>query len=196
MLKLTIAGLSAFLFMALFYGQAHAQTGQQSPPSMPIRQSIHGTTYDNETSHFSMTVPSDWFAVDIAKQLNVPGVVGGLAAPGGVLAIMIQRYMVQGAKNAAQTLDASFRSGFRDYRKISEGPIVIDNRDSYSLTFHAMVSVASPQGGTDAPAKLLIVLIPDGQTILGFTCEAPESDFDHFKPICEKIVTSFHSKTL
>jgi hypothetical protein len=141
-----------------------------------------------------MTVPPDWFAIDIGKQLNVPGVVGGLAAPGGVLAIMIQRYTVQGAKNAAQTLDASLRSGFRDYRKISEGPIVIDNRDSYSLTFHAMISVASPQGSTEAPAKLLVVLIPDGQTVLGFTCEAPESDFDHFKPIFEKIATSFHSK--
>jgi hypothetical protein len=195
MLKLAIAGLSAFLFTVLFYGQAHAQGGQQLPPSTPIRQSIHGTTYDNETSHFSMTVPPDWFAIDIGKQLNAPGVVGGLAAPGGVLAIMIQRYTVQGAKNAAQTLDASLRSGFRDYRKISEGPIVIDNRDSYSLTFHAMISVASPQGSTETPAKLLVVLIPDGQTVLGFTCEAPESDFDHFKPIFEKIATSFHSKT-
>lgn len=164
--------------------QAEKSAPSSSGPS--IRQSIHGTTYENETANFVLTVPSGWFAANMQKQLpQIQDAVGGLAAPGGVEAIMIQRYKVQGAKNAAQILEAKFRDSTKDYRKVSESPLLIDKKDAYSFTFRAVFAVGA--------AKLLIVLIPDGQTMLGFTCEAPENEFDHFGPIFEKIVTSLHS---
>jgi hypothetical protein len=170
-----------------FAARGH-QVDKTAPPSS-VRtpsQSIHGTVYENQTAHFVLTVPSGWFAADIQKQLpQIQDAVGGLAAPGGVEAIMIQRYNVKGAKNAAQILETSFRNSSKEYRKTAEGPMVIDKRDAYSFTFRAVFQVGA--------AKLLIVLISDGQTALGFTCEAPESHFDHFGPIFEKIVKSFHS---
>ena len=181
--------------------QAQTGTGQETQPTehlkselSEIHQSIHGTVYDNDTFHFVLSVPVSWSVVHITKDLNLNGFVGGLAAPSGIEAIMVQRYYVRSAQIAAQFIDAGLKRNLADYRKIGEGPMEIDKRDAYSLTFQTAAS-PNPQGRALPAARLLIVLVPDRETVLGFTCEAPEAEFDRFMPIFEKIVTSFRSKT-
>src|SRR5690348_10138696 len=67
---------------------------QKTPATpQPVQQAIRGTTYENVTAHFTLTVPKDWFVGEnLMKQL--PGIIGALDAPGGSVAIMVQRYYV------------------------------------------------------------------------------------------------------
>ena len=58
------------------------------------------------------------------KQL--PNLVGVLGAPGGSVAIMIQRYYVPGPKEGVRFLDSQFKTSFQDYRKLSEDAMKID----------------------------------------------------------------------
>jgi hypothetical protein len=160
--------------------------------SQPVQQSIRGTIYDNATAHFTLTVPKDWVVSDaLMKQL--PGIVGALAAPGGSAAIMVQRYYVPGPKEGAKFLDSQFKNSFQDYRKLSEGPMKIDGKDGYTFTFHTLFPFGPPEKHVQIPVRLVIVLIPDGESVLGFTCQAPESGFSDFEPTLNAIVTSFRS---
>jgi hypothetical protein len=67
----------------------------------------------------------------------------------------------------------------------------IDAKDAYSFKFHALF----PFGNTKIPARLWVVLIPDGNSVLGFTCQAPESENDGVEPTLTKIINSFHRKS-
>ena len=179
--------------------EAHAPGSQQatappaaSPPTSPIQQSIQGTTYENKTARFTLTVPKDWQVSDLLAN-QVPGLVGTLAAPGLSAAIMVQRYFVPGPKVGAEILDSRFRAGFRDYRKLAEGPLKVDGKDSYFFIYRALFPFGPPEANTQRPAKLLVVLIPDGESVLGFSCQAPETEFEKFKPVFDKIVGSYKS---
>ena len=186
------------LLLALFCVSIGAQTapskGQSEgnpTSSQPVQQSIHGTVYENETAHFTLAVPKDWVVAEaIMKQL--PGLVGALGAPGLSVAIMVQRYYVPGPKEGVKFLDAQFSKTFRDYRKVSEGPMKIDGKDAYFFTFHTLFPFGPPEKPTQIPVRLFVVLIPDGESVLGFTSQAPESGFGDSEPILNKIVTSFH----
>jgi hypothetical protein len=166
---------------------SNRQSQENRTNSQQIRQAIHGTTYENQTAHFRLTVPKDWFvAENLMKQL--PGIVGVLGAPGGSVAIMIQRFFVPGPKEGASLLDSRFKNSYQDYRKLSERRMKIDGKDAYSFTFRALF----PVGDTKIPAKLWIVLIPDGESDLGFICQGPESVYDEFEPTLNKVITSYH----
>ena len=186
----------AVLLLAL---EAHPLESQQaadpqkaSPPTSPIQQSIQGTKYENKTAHFTLTVPKDWQVSDLLAS-QVPGVVGTLMAPGGSAAIMVQRYYVPGPKVGAEILDSRFRAGTRDYRKLAEGPLKIDGRDSYFFIYRALFPFGPPEENTFLPAKLMVVLIPDGQSVLGFLCQAPEVEFEKTKLVFDKILDSYKS---
>jgi hypothetical protein len=166
-----------------------AQTNPAS--SQPVRQSIRGTVYENETAHFTLAVPKDWVVFEtLMKQL--PGLVGALSGPGASEAIMVQRYYVPGPKEGAAYLETQFSKTFKDYRKVSEGPMKIDGEDAYSFSLHTLFPFGPPEKPTLIPVRLVVVLIPDGESVLGFTCQAPESAFGEAEPILNKIVTSFH----
>jgi len=190
-----------FSFLVVFFVSISAYESflngaQSAPPNMQLHgstspQTIHGTTYDNKTAHFTLTVPKDWVVGD-ALMKQIPGIIGALSAPGGAAAIMIQRYYVPGPKEGVKFLDAQYKNGFQDYHKLSEAPIKIDGKDAYSFTVHAVFAFGPPEKPAQIPAKLFIVLIPDGESVLGFTCQAPESVFAAIEPTLNKIVTSFH----
>ena len=95
---------------------------------------------------------------------------------------------VPGPKGGVRFLDSQFKTSFQDYRKLSEDAMKIDAKDAYSFKFHALF----PFGNTKIPARLWVVLIPDGNSVLGFTCQAPESEDDGVEPTLTKIINSFH----
>ena len=39
----------------------------------------------------------------------------------------------------------------------------------------------------------MVVLIPDGQSVLGFLCQAPEVEFEKTKLVFDKILDSYKS---
>jgi hypothetical protein len=171
---------------------ARGQTQSNPTSSQPVQQSIRGTVYENETAHFTLAVPKDWVVFEsLMKQL--PGLVGALSRPGASVAIMVQRYYVPGPKEGAKFLEAQFSKTFKDYRTVSEAPMKIDGKDAYSFTLHALFPFGPPNKPTEIPVRLFVVLIPDGESVLGLTCQAPESAFGEAEPILNKIVTSFHT---
>src|ERR1700694_3319926 len=157
---LTTLGLSTALHAALLPskpGPSNGQSRENQTTGQPIQQAIRGTAYENLTAHFTLTVPKNWFvAGDLMKQL--PGIIGALGAPGGSVAIMIQRFFVRGPKEGVSLLDSRFKSRYEDYRKVSERPIKIDGKDAYSFTFRALFR----SGDRKIPATIWVVLIPDG----------------------------------
>jgi hypothetical protein len=182
-------------FLVALVGFTLVVNGSQqgsTPPSQPIVQSIEGTTYTNKTANFTLTVPENW-KVSSALDKLVPGIVGTLVAPGGSAGIMVQRFYVLGPKAGAQSLDSIYRGKTKDYRKLSEGPLKIDGKESYFFEYRALFPLGPPEQGSYLPARLMVVLIPNGESVLGFHCRAPEAEFEKFKPVFDKIVSSYKS---
>jgi hypothetical protein len=82
----------------------------------------------------------------------------------------------------------------KDYRKLGEGELKIDGRDSYFFICRAVFPFGPPDKAIQLPAKLQVVLIPDGETVLGFISQARESEFEKFKPIFDDIVSSYKKR--
>jgi hypothetical protein len=166
------------------------------PPAKPsnqnsVKQFVRGTTYQNDTSNFSLTVPSGWLANDqLANQ--IPGFVGAVLAPGLSPGIMVQRLYPPGVVEGARILQSLYQNGFKSFKKLDEGELKIDGKECYFFSFSAVVSVGT-QPKIDIPTDFLVTLIPDGQSVLALVGQAPESDFAKSKPIIKSVENSFKS---
>jgi hypothetical protein len=164
--------------------------------SQSVQQSIHGTTYENQTSHFTLVVPKGWgvtdFIISVATRNHLSGPIGALGGSGGVAEIMVYRYHVTDPKEGVNVVESEFKKNFQDYHKFSEGPMKIDRKDAYFLTFHVLFPMGTLDKPTQVPEKFFVVFIPDGESVLGFICQSPESIYSILEPKFKKIVTSFH----
>lgn len=168
-----------------------AVQGQDTPgkeaedkAAVAAAQSIQGTTYINRTAHFTMTVPSNWRVTDTLIK-TTPNVIGTVTASHAG-AIMIQRYDYPLKPPAvAQILQRGFSKGFPGYQLIGESSTTIDGQDADSFSFEF-------DGPSDSQLhvrqKMLVVLIPNGSSVLGFLCQAPHVGFDTIR----KIIDSYH----
>jgi hypothetical protein len=166
-----------------------ASGGLHAPAiSTKLDQRIEGTTYINGTAHFTLTVPADWHVTD-ALVKTTPHVVGTVAAPGGEVAIMIQRYpYVTSSEMASLGVQGAFSRGFAGYHKIDEPPITIQGENVSSFVF----SFQLPSAGQSSRAgKMLVVFIEHENSVLGIMCEAPDPLFDENEDTFKKIVTSY-----
>lgn len=178
--------------LQLIGGSSSTSQGQaQSQSSRPrIDQSIRGTTYDNETSKFVLTVPEGWTVASPTGDLNF---FGGLQDKRTSAAIILQHISVPATKSGAAAMEAHLNRA-ADYRKLSEGPMKIDGKDAYSLSFHALFVIGATGQRHQQPAQVLIVLIPGEGTTLEFMCETPENFAATLMPTMQAIVGSFRAK--
>lgn len=90
--------------------------------STKLDQRIEGTTYINGTARFTLTVPAHWHVTD-ALVKTTPHVIGTVAAPGGEVAIMIQRYPYATSSEMASTeVQSTFSRGSLDITRLRNRP--------------------------------------------------------------------------
>jgi hypothetical protein len=90
-------------------------------------------------------------------------------------------------------MEANFKR-IADYRKLSEGPMKIDGKDAYLLSFYGQFVLGTTGQSHQEPAQVLVVLIPDEGSTFEFMCETPENFASTLMPTMQAIVGSFRAK--
>lgn len=160
------------------------------PAQSATKQSIHGTTYQNETANFTLTVPSDWY-VDDSLAGQVQGFTGAILGPRPAPAMMVQRLYPPGVAAGVQILERNFEKGYKNYKKLEEGKRTIDGKECYYFVFSALVPLKSQP--KEVPMVFYATLIPDGQSVLMILAQSLEDEFAKAKPMVESVVNSFKS---
>jgi len=118
-----LAGLAASRPPVLVAGSE--QTEPEPPPAAPIRESVSGTTYTNETYRFQMYKPPGWQVIAGARAV-LPGAVAAMGTGDETTYLLIGRDAA--GKSLVADMDAAesrLREAMDNYRPLGEQRVTV-----------------------------------------------------------------------
>jgi hypothetical protein len=175
------------LLSITFPNRSSAEDG--SPDAVPpVKESLEGTKYVNQTGAFQLTMPEGWaLAPELRGQSK--DVVAALKSPDNTLFFLVTPEKFAGTLVTYRVLaETQYQAKFKDYEKLSETPVTLDGQQGLRLIWHAKNPAAS-----DAPMKCLVYIVPYPGKMVRLSFLTLEPLFADALPAFEKIAASYHT---
>jgi hypothetical protein len=166
-------------------------TADGNPPkgAVPgvVDDSLDGSIYTNRTAHFQLTLPTGWQSSPELRK-EQPEIIAALRSADQSLILFVTPEVYSGTLNTYKLLaEATFKSKFKDYERLTESPSQLDGRQGLRMVFQG----TSPAG--EIRLKFLVYIIPYEDRMIRLSFTTLEPLFDEAVPTFEKIATSYRS---
>ena len=149
-----------------------------------IQQHEDGTTYINDTFHFSMFKPPNWKAFEELPRGKVSAIVA-LGSEDEQTLLFVDHQVWSGEPDLRNdAVESNLRQIYEDYKKLSETDTQVDGHPAIRRTFTGVMDGAEWHG--------VVVRVAQGSAVFGIIEMTSAEGYQFQEAVFNKIVKSFH----
>ncbi len=152
-----------------------------------LQEHTEGSTYVNDTFHFSMFKPPDWKIYEGVSKETGSGIMA-MGAEDEQTLLFVDRQVWSGTPNLSSgQVEAKLRQPYQEYRKISEEPFQCDGLPAIRRTFTGVLDGAEWHG--------VAVYVAHGNMVFGVIGLTSAEMFEFQQALFSKVIKTFHFLT-